>query len=329
MIRSKRDDTGTVHLHNKGTHRKPGCHRTDREGFALLLVIGCLLLVSGAMISLARKNLSLALDHADAMDQFRRHWEEVTLADASLSLAVELYSIDPGYSLTGGVQLADSARAGKLLLPPWERRYEFSLTLNETPYHLLLADESAKVNLNMVRQLKSRQIAQQSLTRLSAGKLKAEIAPVAETIETGRSTSLMSWGEIINLGGNDTEPTQLDDLIQFTSQVTLWGDGKLNLLRAPDPLLIEISRLVLSESDSRRWIERFREQWPERSFETILSEAKIQSRERTALLRLLSARSTAVSVWIRNDAAPLRRVHCLATRSRTAIWQPHMTRYTP
>lgn len=301
----------------------------SRSGFALLLIIACLLLVSGALVTITRANLEAALDYADQVDDVRRRWEAASLEQASLALATQLYGTDPGISLSerGGRMAAIDRR----ILPKWRSHYAFSVPLNQKIYQVVISDESAKLNINVARRLKTPQVVQQVITRLTLGKFSPLLLPTAETnpSHAEKRTPLTSWGQVVPVGAKEQQSLEISEVLAATESITLWGDGKLNLLRASDEVLFEVSRLVLPDGESRRWMDRFRMEWPERPIDQILLESTLKARERDALLRLLSVRSTAVSAWIVSDEVPSRPIHGLATRSQSHHWQTRIIHYLP
>lgn len=304
----------------------PEGHRKKRPGFALLLVLSCLLLVSGALVAISQRNLDLTLEYVDTADDFRQRWTEYSLEQAALVLATQIYGADPEILLSN--RLATAPDLSPPEVPRWKSHYTFDVSLNGVRYQVAIADESARFNLNMARRLKPPQIIRQSIQRLSQGKLSITLPTVGQwNVSPNNSNQITSWGQVISFGQQDASSLQVADLESAARSVTLWGDGKLNLLRAPDDVLVEVSRLILTEAESNRWIAQMKTDWPTIPLEKILTDARIKKKDRDMLMRVLTTRSSAVSVWIQCHDTQLYQVHGLATRTQSGHWQAKITRY--
>jgi len=281
-----------------------------RRGFALLLVVGCLLIVTVAAVSACRRSLSLALEAATLEEQVRRRWELATLERAGLTMAVAAYGGPP-------VELGAPASAAKLVIPRRAPRHEFEIRLNERAYHVALADESAKANLNMAAGLKPRALTE--LTRaLSSGRLQLSAPSEMKAKSAGSALpNLFDWRDLLSGRAARGEDPPLSDLAVSAAHLTTWGDGRVNLLSASDPVLYELSRLILSDGESRNWVAEYRGSFPRRTPQDIFRELGFNPQQQRALCELASTQSTGVSVWVIGE---YQSSLCIATRRGSGAW---------
>lgn len=282
--------------------------RHRQRGFALLLVIGCLLIATVAAVGMTRQSLMLTLEAADTQDQLQRHWESVTLQRAAVSAAVARYGGPP-------VQLG-APESNLTAAQPIDPEIEFRLRLNRHDYRVVLADESAKANLNTARRLKPDAVLQ-VLKSLSAGQLT-----VHRSAQPGSGSSQdarpLRWYDLAPRGARRGARVALFDVLPASSRLTTWGDGRLHVVTASDEALLELSRLVVSDGDSRNWITELRRSFPGRSLADIFRE---QGFDRTSQRRLTSAlalQSNCVSAEIRSDRDAS---FCVASRSHGGSWR--------
>lgn len=278
----------------------------QRCGFALLLVIGCLLVATVAAVAMTRQSLMLTLEVADAQDQLQRRWELVTLQRAAVNAAVARYGGPP---VPLGVP-----EAALVTAEPMGPQVEYRLQLNQHDYWISLADESAKLNLNTVRRLKPDAVAN-VLKTLSDGQL--EIRRSSDPSSSTGSRPLR-WYDLAprlsRAGANAT----LFDVLPASSEVTTWGEGRLNLMTVSDETLLELSRLVVSDGDSQNWITELRRSFPHRTLPDILREQGFDRTRQQRLLSALALQSSCVSAQILSDRDAS---FCIASRSHGGSWR--------
>ncbi len=304
-----------------------------RNGFALLMVVACILLITVVVVSISRQSLLLAMESADAADQLQRKWGRVSLERAGLIAAVNLYGGEP--SPLAPPSSSNPSVDNEADRPVWNAGYKIPVVLKGKNYRVVLADESAKANLETLLRLKDAQTVNSVVSTLSNGKLRriqlqnqVPTAARSPTRTKQERREFDSWGEVLWIGSADHRAHSIVDLPSLTEKLTIWGDGKINLQRASDETLFEVSRLVISDGQSRDWIDEYRDSSPQRSLEMVLRELRADSRQQRVLLGLFSNRTTCVSVWVLGDQAAAGHSLCVATRSSTNLWETETTRYT-
>lgn len=296
-------------------------HTDLRHGFALLAVVVCLVLVSLAAVSLTRRSLQVALEAQTAQEELRSCWAVASLERAGTALAIQLYSAAPAVPLrsVGNPRTAVQPPSTPGPVAPRPRNsYPLRVVLSGQTWQLLIADESTKVNLNTVCRLGRREGVRQTALALGALDLHTEQFPVMTT-RGGATHLVQAWGDVFWLPPHPQATCDWSDLPQRTAQITLWGDGTLNALRASNETLFELSRLVTSDGKSREWIAEFRKSFPLKRLDRILSETEINASEQAELLAVLGDRSTALSVWVWNESGTIHSC-ALSTRGRTGGW---------
>src|SRR5262249_41879392 len=109
--------------------------------------------------------------------------------------------------------------------------------LGELHFAVLLADEEAKANLNVI--LRSTPDGAQAVaavleqTTTGVDGLAVKTPPAAPGIST-RSTILRSWGQLFEATDNCSPGAFAVRLRDATRNITCWGTGRLNLRRASD-----------------------------------------------------------------------------------------------
>lgn len=303
-------------------HNTTRSKQRQRRGFALLLVVACILIISIAMVSLSRESLLIATEAADSVDALQQRWEQVSLERASIAAAIEIYEGDSKESNTSG----DSAVPP--LLPP--KQHWLRCNLNGRDYHIVLSDESAKANILTLHQLNRSSPIDPIMATLSNGELKRVFLTNGESVQdSSQSIDLpRSWGEVIPIGGYQQDSISISKLPSVTKNLTIWGDGRTNVNRAEDQVLFEMSRLVISDSHSRSWIASYRENYPDRNLQQVLAEIPVQSKDLGRLRDRLSTQSTCLSAWvIRSGEQNAGHSVCVATRGGGKNWVTETTRF--
>ncbi|MEO1525512.1 MAG: hypothetical protein AAFX06_08745 [Planctomycetota bacterium] len=279
----------------------------NRRGLALLMVVACILVITVALVKISRESLLIAIETADAVDSVTLRWEQASLQLAATRCATEAF---------GGQVAAFPTPMGPI------RSYELDVTLNNRAYRLLLADESAKLHLQTLARLDEGTSAASLLTTVTAGKLRGRLdSPV--NVDSG---TIRGWGDVVSIGSGQSRGVRVEDLPVLTTDVTVWGDGKINVDRTPDPLLFEMSRLILPDSESREWIENYRSAIPRKSLTTVLDELTIEEEERRKLRRVLTSQSSCVSAWIIRRGFPdAGHSVSISVRGGASLWETKTT----
>ena len=275
--------------------RKLGGKIGDRDrGFALAAVIVCLVLVSVALIGVARASLRAASETAKLKVDLQVRWGARSSQKAVLALAPELFD-----------RLEERHRSEDGSGPaPSRRSYRF--TLNGDEYRVTASDASAAFDVNMAFHYVGRNRLETSLRRLLSGQdmrllrlqpsgrslgkpdLEAEVRDFPEVFS--------GWGQVFRLELLASARSR-SRLVGMTGPVTLYARGGLNVRRAPDAVFQATCELVVSGSQAKKIVERCREH-PRLSVRRVVEQVGIERRDQVYLDALLSDQSSCYRVWV-------------------------------
>ena len=214
--------------------------QVPRSGYVLVMVLLVVFLAGVALAGLARLSLVAALQSQGALEDLQRRWA-VTSCRATLLGRVE--------------ELLDEAERGRgedgqlskthLNAPMIERRAKFRLAGVE--YEVVLTDEQAKLNLNRLLDETSRAEVQSVVAQwVSEAGAASDRRPEVNLQTLMDRENVSEENEALpRLGGYDqvfdnVSPKQLigdDAAVGLAGAITFWGDGKVNLRRAPARVL--------------------------------------------------------------------------------------------
>ena len=136
---------------------------------------------------------------------------------------------------------------------------------------MVIADESSKANLTTLLKLSDSNNVTAVASALAKRPLRGLRLPTGLRSTRGVTSTgdnavprIRSWGEIFSIGSDDPSGLELTTIPEITRELTLWGDGRMNLLRSSDEVIFAVSRAIVSDSQSRDWMEAFRESFPQR-----------------------------------------------------------------
>jgi hypothetical protein len=191
----------------------------SKRGFVLVLTLAMILFAVMITGRTANRSLSRTLQSIEAESELQRRWEQLSLQRTLLNRADRIF--------------AAQSKPGQLPAI-W---HDGHFILSGRSYRVRLSDESAKVNLNQLQRVLKPEQFRSVLASLPRGASHPEHEPIE------------SWGLLFG-----SIPTS--QLMQDTTAITCWGDGRLNIHRASDDsirLLLE-PVVGLSEVDALiRW----------------------------------------------------------------------------
>jgi hypothetical protein len=215
------------------------------RGFVLLLTLVLVLIAGVTLAALARRSVSEGLRIEQAEQELCRRWAARSARHAVLAHAPVLLDRAEG-RLRAGRQ-ADAPRPGR---PTARRRPRAELRVHcrlvDTDYELILTDEQAKLNVNAQLQRTDATATRRAVRRLTRPVARAFDAHVEVAIRPRK----MAFGPAsarpdVHIGALDqvfdgaAPDVQAGDALRpgLASMVTCWGDGKINLHRAPRRVL--------------------------------------------------------------------------------------------
>jgi hypothetical protein len=197
----------------------------------------------------------------------------------------------------GLLRVVDEHDKGSSLSPRFVSRSVVPLELDGREYLVILSDESARADLNVLMevatQLQVEELARRFLDRME---LVVELKPlIADQIEFSPVfPALQSWDQVLKT--NQGQFLSPDQILRETKDLTLWG-GKLNIQSASDEVLRETIKLAAGAIVAERLVS-LRESERELSLETLIQRLSLTENQRNRLNRVLSNQSSAQSVGV-------------------------------
>jgi hypothetical protein len=196
--------------------------------------------------------------------------------------------------------LADAEQASRETRHATETR--LTIPLGGVDYDLVLTDEQAKLNANQLLSRMSTSEAQEAIQRvLRAARIPAvnsvRLRPRVATSAGSGLPVIGAYGQILEaespaalLGGQDSAGV--------AAALTCWGDGRLNIRRAPAAAIHDMCSPILARSEIAILV-RLRDENPAQSVAQLLNRAVgIDERSRTAVAALLTDETRCFGMWI-------------------------------
>ena len=180
-----------------------------------------------------------------------------------------------------------------------------STILGVYQFDILLSDEQAKANVNLLSvnrsEAKTRQLVQELLTGVD------DIPIMLRKGSPNRSgiqrNQFHSWGQVFDLATQESNSYNGAILEDSTKRVTLWGPaGKLHFEAADEMTLRIIASLALTGTKANELIE-LRNEHPDKQLKDIVDMMELNLRERERLNQVLTDRSQCYSVWVTSGNA--------------------------
>ncbi|MDO5554805.1 MAG: hypothetical protein Q4G68_13690 [Planctomycetia bacterium] len=249
------------------------------KGFVLLLVLVMLAIAALLTTQTARRSLDQAILAARKQEELQRRWGEISLRHAVLNRAEILLQT---------AQLQDGIPHSTI---------RGVVKLGAATYELVLADEQAKMNLNVAYRYGKQAAVEQALFKeevLLPVRLKPD--PKADPNKL-YPPAFASWGHLYDfvfladIGNRQNfRPSQLGFL------TTCWGNGQLNVKRADTDTIRMTCEWVVAPQAVTALLE-FRQENPTMEFEMALKKVDMLERDRQLLRRILTDRSRCHSLW--------------------------------
>lgn len=261
--------------------------RARRRGFVLAMVVVLIAIVGISMAGMARRSLELAEQAATAQENLQRRWGVLSCRRVLLGRAEEL--------LAKQAELNRSEEAGWPL--PGTISGEF--VLGRLRFVVFLADEDAKVNLNAVYRRGRGGISRvrKAVYEMSGpGALFPQIQVPSHGGSRSEQAPFQSWGQIFDLGS----PSAADGprrLREATREITCWGGGQLNLVRASDEAVRSVVGTEITNDVVRKLLALRREPGVEK-LEDLLRGLALRQSDLTKLRQLVSDQSQCHSLWV-------------------------------
>lgn len=295
--------------------------RSRQSGFVLLMALVLVLLAGVTLAAVARRSMVGALESETAADALKRRWavrscRRTLLGEAERILdEAERGAAEPEAAGGDVVKGGATGRGGEMPSrsyandPIRELRARFELA--GIDYELVLTDEQAKLNVNALLARADRAETQAVVSSLLAGISVQPGPPPTVRLRTlaGREQALEQRGLRLKAGGygqvfEDASPQRLlgdGRGSGLASRITLWGDGRVNLRRAPAVVVRQACRGKLAPGIVRALLEARRAD-PYRDLDAMLSEsdvlAEIDRETRAEIADHVTTRSTCHGMWL-------------------------------
>jgi len=257
-----------------------------KSGFVLLVVLVVLAIAATVLAATARRCGSRAMAAGEMAREIQLRWGTISLKNLCLNSAGSLLN-----STT-----ADDGPA---------RRIGKSLDLGGVRFQLVIADEGAKANVNLLAAQKTIGDLEPALMDLQADcrrVLPVVLRPVAPA--GGRISALpMRYISLSQVLGFKHPAELIDPQSQEPSasdRLTCWGNGLVNFKTAPRQILRAVAGEVLSEG----YIEKLRKlvaQKPTCSLAEAIKHLELNDDRAKKVRDLLTDRSSCFSLWVIAD----------------------------
>lgn len=294
----------------------------SRSGFALLLTLMLVLVAGVALAGVARTSMVEALDTQEAVEELQRRWA-VTSCQSTLLWRAEMLLGDAERGEASEQQENDPSERGLSHPPIAELRVNCRLA--GIDYELVFTDEQSKLNPDAMMDWASPEEVRSAVTGVidvmgptDAASLRVKLRAMATDAvsedEMDGPLTVGGYGQVFGdasprmLIGNQPEGGA-------ARLVTCWGDGKLNIRRAPAPVV----KLVCEPALGGRGVGALlaaRDHDPYRDMALILAELdEIDIEQKAVLESLLTDQSACHGLWV-IARGPTRSWYSLAVRAK-------------
>jgi hypothetical protein len=281
--------------------------RTAQSGFALLVALVLVVLAGVALAALARRSAAEALEARTAREELQRRWAVTSLRAALLGRVEEL--LDQAERGEG----PDTRPAETYLNRPMPH-LGIPCRLAGADYELVLTDEQAKLNLNrlLAEAGRAETAAAARLATASAGAadqtaagqlsirpfVPSSLGPlVPASLRSSPLAAVGGYGQVF-AGAAPERLVGREGAPGLAEAVTCWGDGRVNLRRAPEAVVRQACDKALGR-DVVTLLLAARRRDPYRPLEAILAELdEVDEAQRAGVKDRLTDRSTCHGLWV-------------------------------
>lgn len=280
-------------------------------GFALLLTLLLVMVAAMALVAVARQSATKALAARDAADALSRRWA-VTSCRATL-----LPRVEPLMQEADTVEMTRDDETSRDLLPPPRRANRWvSCELAGVRYELVMTDEQAKYNVQTIAAYYGKQDVRQTLRDFAESNVIGDdnqAMLVRLTPMVGRDVA----GRLVIAGPNSEESEEVyagfgqvfpgaspSDLLGTPDQpgpvawVTLWGDGVLNINRAPTRVMDLVLEPILSDEGIDELIDEI-ERDPAATVRSLIDRLdRVDADRRVIAQNMVTQHSACFGLWV-------------------------------
>ena len=280
----------------------------NNSGFVLLLVLVVLALSGTVLVAAARHYGQRALEARQMQQRLQMRWGAISSQAAVLPLADDLLAE------------AQPAKGDPLV------QAEFPITLGDVPMTLLVGDEQAKANVNLLAwqgmgadtsaTRRGQEALSQAVRRMESDGLEVLPVVVKPTLQPYAEDPFLplrylSFDQVFTLQGPQdlvgTAGPKVDQpgqpmpppstRIPVGRYLSCWGPGPINLRRAPMPVMREVFRGILTEGQVQA-LDRYRRSEKEWNLYDAISSLQLTKEQIDKLMPLATDSSTCFSLWV-------------------------------
>ena len=257
--------------------RYPTKPRRRPSGVILVLVLLMLTLCACIASQVASRTIRLTGQAAESQRELQSRWAIVSMRRSILneaSLLLKDTTSDPTSTRSLAVR-------------------EDSVVLGGNRYQLILKDESAKA----------------PIARMLKGKNQQEVKPILRQLLRGRAilrsniqTKPTQWSEIIDLSSSESSSGSFASLLAATQRMTLWSDGRLNIMTADLETLDAVWRYRFN-APAPDYLTSLRQTGASANLQdSNLKAYGLSEQQREFAATWLTATSTCYSLWMTHSA---------------------------
>ena len=252
-----------------------------RSGVILVLVLLMLTLCATIAAQVTSRTIRLSGQAADSQRELQSRWAIVSIRRSILNEAPALLMWH------GGPHREPSSHK------PIPFREE-TIALGGNRYTLILQDESAKAPISRMLQNKNQQEVKPILRQLIQGKAM---------LQSNLPSNPTQWRQVLNIPGSPASTDSFVNLLAATDRMTLWSDGRLNILTAKRETLDAVWRYQFNAPAPDFFVSLQHVVAPTESFETLLREQGLSERQLDFATKWLTTTSSSYSLWISQSVA--------------------------
>lgn len=264
---------------------------TSRRGFVLVMTLMLIAIAAVALASAGRSSMGLAVDAVRARSELQHRWCGISGRHAVLRLA----------------PLILDAAASESDRPPGS--VQTHIRLNGFDYSLMLSDEQAKVNLNAMLRDSGREQTITYIRRRCGGQEWADkiILPInrPSAPDGGLGGPDANHRDIISINHvfPGFDPSSLERESDYPlDALTCWGDGRVNLSRAPGDLVHTALKARLSTADIDD-LHEVLDTTPGLTLADAFKDIGVSEEDIPDLMKRLTLESSCYSLWLTTRTA--------------------------
>ncbi len=264
----------------------PRSRRRKPDGYILLTVVVMIAVASIMLASLASKSLRLASTAVTEERKLRQRW-----ATASL----RRYGLDAAEPLLASAA-RDSGSAEEPFVSVWK-----DIELCGQEWRVIISDESAKLNLVSFANEFDAERTSSVFKELRTGRQQLDVSSALSVSEIRQIQRWEKWfaprsadRSSAHFGGASEGARQI---AAATQQVTLWGDGKLNVAKCSETTIDTLWRELFGRRAPQE-LHAIRGQSPPPSTAAMIDSLALRESQSDKARNWLTTESSCFSVWI-------------------------------